>query len=246
MSSAGSSCVPRREELFEEERVAAGARVQRLDDAVRAVPGRRPRSRKEPTSSVERRSRCRWVTACRRSSRGSISAVGCRRCNASGGTCRRAAAVRCPARRGARRARRSRSRPSAGRRRPRRSGPGVVRSCTTSNAEPHPLVGGAGAVGQDLEPVVGLRVPVERVEEELERAAQRTGVGLAREHDHAVGQPVDELTDEAGLPDAGFAPDERDGRGLTRLDEARGDRALRPRPTIWGESPGRPTSIPRA
>ena len=55
------------------------------------------------------------------------------------------------------------------------------------------------------------------------------GIGLAREDDHAVGQPVDQLADEAGLADAGLAADQGDRRGLARRRRgARAGRARRP------------------
>ena len=58
--------------------------------------------------------------------------------------------------------------------------------------------------------VVGGQVVAEDVEQQLERAAEAAGIGLAGEHEAVVGQAGEELPHEAGLADAGLATDERD------------------------------------
>ena len=52
----------------------------------------------------------------------------------------------------------------------------------------------------------------EDVEQQLERAAEAAGVGLAGEHQAVVGQVGEELPHEAGLADAGLTADEGDAR----------------------------------
>ncbi len=68
-----------------------------------------------------------------------------------------------------------------------------------------------------FEAVVGLghRVEAEGVERELERTAERPGLGLAGEHADLRWQRRDQLAQQTGLADAGFAHDQRDG-GIVR------------------------------
>ena len=59
----------------------------------------------------------------------------------------------------------------------------------------------------------GRRRPrAQRVEEQLHRSSDGAGVGLPGEHDGAGGHAVDELLDQPGLADPGLAGDEGDGR----------------------------------
>ena len=86
--------------------------------------------------------------------------------------------------------------------------------------EAHPFVGRPRGIGEQLEPVVVLRLPaVEGVEEQLERPAERSGIGLTGVHDHRGRQALDQLAHEPGLADAALSTDERDRRGLPGVDE---------------------------
>ena len=96
-----------------------------------------------------------------------------------------------------------------------------VRSRTISSAEPHPFVGRALGVGEAFDAlVVAHAAGAERVEEQLERTAERAGIGLAGEHHHAGREPVDQLADESGLADPRLAADQGDRRSLSGVDEA--------------------------
>ena len=83
----------------------------------------------------------------------------------------------------------------------------------------------------------------EDVEQQLEGAAEATGVGLAGDHERVVGQLGEELPHEAGLAHAGLAAD----RARSRVSPARracgAARAGSPRPTITGLRPVRPKSM---
>ena len=113
-------------------------------------------------------------------------------------------------------------------------------------SDAHALVGRPFDVGEQLEALVGDPAGVERVEEQLERAAERPGVGLARVHRHPLGEPIDQLPHESGLADTRLAADQCDRRRLAGVHQGARRSSSSARPTIWVESPGRPTSIRRA
>ena len=85
--------------------------------------------------------------------------------------------------------------------------------------EPDPLVGRARRVAEELDALVGGPAAVERVDQELERAPERSRVGLAGVHRDRLRQPSHELAHESRLADTGFPTDERDRGRLARIDE---------------------------
>ncbi len=91
-------------------------------------------------------------------------------------------------------------------------------------AGPDALVDVALGVDHHLEALVGLVAGVaEGVEEQLEGPAERSRVGLARQHLGPRRQAPDELPDQPGLAHAGLAADQGDGRSgavLGQLHEA--------------------------
>src|SRR3546814_6961034 len=82
----------------------------------------------------------------------------------------------------------------------------------------HPVLDRAGGVPHHREVLVVPRdAPVAKgVEEELHGTTDGARVGLAGQHDGAVGGVIDELLDLAGLADPGLPRHERD-RKRTRL-----------------------------
>ena len=85
----------------------------------------------------------------------------------------------------------------------------------------HPLLGGALGIGGDGVLLVGGDAvdAGDGIEEQLQRPAGGARVGLARQHDGAVRQVVDQLLDQAGLADAGLAGHQGDGGGGGGADQ---------------------------
>ena len=82
-----------------------------------------------------------------------------------------------------------------------------------------PLDRAAARVGQGGERgLVDVGVPLDRVEQHLVRAGERSGLGAADQRDDVVGQRVEQLAHQAGLADARLAGDDRD-LGLLGRDE---------------------------
>ncbi len=87
-------------------------------------------------------------------------------------------------------------------------------------AEAHPFVGADGSGRRGASSRSSSRPgPSERVEQQFEGTAERARIGLAREHDRVRREAVDQLAHQPGLADAGFAAYERD-RGPGRIDES--------------------------
>ena len=87
--------------------------------------------------------------------------------------------------------------------------------------ESQALVRGPVGIREEREALVVARLAgCEGVEQELERAPERAGIRLARVHDRAVREPVDQLADEAGLAHSRFAADQCHRRGLARPHQA--------------------------